>query len=466
MTHQRLVVLVTLFAAAGCVPNKMYRQTSVLHEQLATRQFEPTEVNDDSAWRYRLAFIEFDDRGEMFQRAQLTRAVEEVARAKADAQAGSGMSVVALFVHGWKNNASEGSGNVWGFRQVLAGLSKQFNSAEEPERVPVVGVYVGWRGAVLSPPVLKEFTFFDRHRKSQNLQGAHLVEALIKVLQAAKGADYDDGSTRAVLIGHSFGGAVLETSLTQTLVGLAVRAKSAGQPMRWPADVIMFVNEAQEAIQSYQLIEAFKENLPPRDPPLPGDESLERPNGCLPPPAAAQTARQRERPPAAPAIVSISSTGDYATRVAFKAAKSLQRPFNSLRTYDKDAPNFLGLERQTPMFLNTTAHLREFHSHLMGRCRCEQPAAEGGCDPQNLRCEDPALEAARQACKVNIQATLGSAIYAIVEKPGARNRTPYWVLQMPPTIVSDHSTIFTPVFRNFVITLLLRSMAGEPGPQG
>ena len=42
----------------------------------------------------------------------------------------------------------------------------------------------------------------------------------------------------------------------------------------------------------------------------------------------------------------------------------------------------------------------------------------------------------------------------VVEKPGALNRTPYWVTHMPPNVVPDHSTIFTPVFRKFLTVLI------------
>ncbi|MBA2306155.1 MAG: hypothetical protein H0W08_26495 [Acidobacteria bacterium] len=53
------------------------------------------------------------------------------------------------------------------------------------------------------------------------------------------------------------------------------------------------------------------------------------------------------------------------------------------------------------------------------------------------------------------------ATYVIAEKPGARNRTPYWVMQMPTAIVPDHSTIFTPIFRDLLITLLQNVTAGR-----
>jgi hypothetical protein len=456
MTAMRLPLLSFAVAASlttACVPNQAYRPDApgagprerqyFVYEELAGRQFEPAETEDDDTYPYRLGFVEFDDRGEMFRRDQLQRVVEEIGRAKAEAKDRNTVAVVAVFVHGWKNNASEDSGNVWGFRQVLAGLSKSFGKR------PLVGVYIGWRGAVLSPPLLKEFTFFDRQRKSQNISGGHVVETLLKIVQAAKGTDYSEPretSAATVLIGHSFGGAMLETALTQTLVGLAVEARATNTPMRWPADLTVFVNEAQEATRSYQLLEALHENLPERDGWLPAKQ---RPQGCVAPAAAAPAGR----PPDPPAIVSISSTGDTATRFAFKAAQSLQRPFNSLRSYEGTDPNILGLASQTPMFLNTTAHLKPFQSHVMGRCQCEGAACTA--------CEDPAVEAAKNACGPVIISHLGPTPvpYVIAEVPGTRNRTPYWVLQMPPTVVSDHSTIFTPTFRDLVVTLFCRTIS-------
>jgi len=391
-----------------CVGNVAYRRGhSVLNEQLLTGEFDRTQNPSEWSrpWRYRLAFVEFDDRGELFDRDELTAALGAIAQAKAEEVNAGGPAVVALFVHGWKNNAADSSGNVWGFRQLLAGLSEQYAT-------PVVGIYVGWRGAVLNAPILEDFTFFDRHAKSQNLPGAHMVETLLKIMQAAKGPRYTD-PTISVLVGHSFGGAVLESALTQSLEDM-IEARPAGGDVQWPANLIVFLNEAQEATRSYQLVESLMANVTPRDP-------------CQPPGV------RQDMP--GPAIVSMSSTGDYATRAAFPAGQIFARPFNSLRHYD--APNALGFSSQTPMFFNTTAHLDEFRSHLMDRA------------------DDPDIAAAMKSCKPYLTTTLGGTEYVLVEKPNARNRTPYWVMHIPTAIVPDHSTIFTTVYRNLLITLLL-----------
>jgi hypothetical protein len=430
-----LVGVLTLLGG-GCVGNIAYRscfdqpattpcsKPSVLTEELLTEEFDRTQTGaPKERWPYQLAFIEFDDRGEMFDRQQLDAAVQTILTAKKNAPAGT-RPVVALFVHGWKNNASEESGNVWGFRQMLAGLALQYKVPQGP-LAPVVGIYIGWRGAVISAPILKEFTFFDRHGKSQNLPGPHLSEALIRVMEAAKGQDYRDTSTISVLIGHSFGGAVLETALSETLAQTVLQARQTGAPIRWPADLIMFLNEAQEATRSYQLIESLMANVVDRPP-------------CLPP--------GQKQPEQAPAIVSVSSTGDTATRVAFPGAQVLNRPFNSLRRYPGDG-NAVGIKSQTSMFFKTTAHMSEFQSHIV------------------TRADDPEIAELLKTCAPTLRFTATGRVldpripssespYVMLEKPGTRNRTPYWVFHIPPEIVPDHSTIFTPVFRQFLVSLI------------
>jgi hypothetical protein len=432
--HRFTAAIALAVAVAACVPNTSYRtclglptgqpcsRPSVVTEKLKTRDFDreqPVSVQDVE-WPYQLAFIEFDDRGEMFDRRQLTAALDTIVRAKAHAPVGT-TPVVAVFVHGWKNNASDSSGNVWGFRQTLAGLSLEFKVPDGPAS-PVIGVYIGWRGAVVSAPLLKEFTFFDRHGKSQNLPGAHMSEALTKIMQAAKGEHFDDARTTSVLIGHSFGGAVLETALSQTLAHIVDEAQATRTPIRWPADLIMFLNEAQEATRSYQLIESLISNVAPREP-------------CLSP--------DQKQIMEAPAIVSVSSTGDAATRLAFPGAQSIARPFNSLRKYPPGG-NALGVTSQTSMFFRTTAHMKQFQSHVLKRS------------------DEPGLDEIVTRCKPVLEFTLtgkpghGSAgpHYVLLEKPESRNRTPYWVFEIPPEIVPDHSTIFTSVFRNFLLSML------------
>jgi hypothetical protein len=54
----------------------------------------------------------------------------------------------------------------------------------------------------------------------------------------------------------------------------------------------------------------------------------------------------------------------------------------------------------------------------------------------------------------------------MVERPEpAKNHSPYWVMHMPPSIVPDHSTIFTQLFRDFLISLAAPVMFNKPHDQ-
>jgi len=441
--------LLLSIVVSGCVMAHEYRPPcpsptsqkcgDALFEELTGQEMDPalaTEGRSASERRpYRVAFVEFDDRGEMFDRRQLEDAIRAVTSAKQDAQTLGRKAVLAFFVHGWKNNAADSSGNVWGFRQTLAGLAKQFGPVhtDGPARAPVVGVYIGWRGAVTNLPVVEEITFWGRHAKSENLPNAHMQEALLKILQQAKGPNYDDPNTIAVLVGHSFGGAVLESALTQT-----IEDKLLSRPMQSPADLIIFLNEAQEATRSYQLIDSMKASGLQQD-------------HCR----ARLMADGRTRRFDQPMIVSVSSTGDYATRAFFPFGQLFLRPFNSLRHYP--APNSLGIDSQRPMFFNTTAHMSEFQSHVIEMYHVAAPSKSrdpevvrsgaSGCVPY-LEYPDPGV--------TNIH-------YQIIAKPGSKNDTPYWVMHMPPSIVPDHSTIFTRNFRALLVGLIC-ARTGECRP--
>ncbi len=400
MRQRVLALVLAAVLPTGCVANKAYHGGNERHhEELMTKQFDPLQTQiSNEPFPYRLSFVEFDDRGELFNRTQLATALSEIEEVKKDASAGQ-RPLVVVFIHGWKNNASDSSGNVWGFRQVLATLSLQFG------KTPVLGIYIGWRGAVTGLPILKEFTFFDRRLKSQSLPNAQMVETLTKIMKASHEGP-SDRQPVSVLVGHSFGGAVLETALTDSLMQSSINVASPGG-VSWPADLVIFINEAQEAIRSYQLIETMHANLPPEPP-------CTRPN-------EKGSARR-------PVVVSMSSTGDYATRAFYPGAQALLRPFNTLRSYPADNPNFLGFKNQSAMFFNPTAHLKQFQSHLLGRA------------------DDPDVAQAALQCAPVIDYTVKNVRYLLVEKTGAVNRTPYWVMHIPSAVVPDHSTIFTPVF--------------------
>jgi hypothetical protein len=85
---------------------------------------------------YRLAIVEFDDQGRSYDRRQMTALAGELDRL------GGADALIVVFVHGWKHNGRSDDDNLQSFMQVLEDTAHQ----QEAGGMPVLGVYVAWRG--------------------------------------------------------------------------------------------------------------------------------------------------------------------------------------------------------------------------------------------------------------------------------------------------------------------------------
>jgi hypothetical protein len=144
-----------------------------------------------------------------------------------------------------------------------------------------------------------------------------------------------------------------------------------------------------------------------------------------------------------PALISMTSTGDWGTGVFFPIGQALSRPFNSLRNYPH--PNALGLQDQAEMYLKTTAYSKAFVSHLL-----------------NAETSTTIAGAFAGGCQVELVSEISGTKYKLIEQPGSKNLSPYWVVQLPKEIVPDHTTIFGAAFRSLMIDLVLSSRDLRP----
>jgi hypothetical protein len=137
------VWLLCMLYLTGCVH---YGQVRDDREGKLSRQsiFHPNAFDN-----YYLGFIEFDEFGELFDRGQLNRAMTLIQTAKNASPTKN--AIVVTFIHGWKNNASDDSGNVWGFREEL----KSIANTKQYKNYSVIGLYLGWRGLTTKIPVVK-----------------------------------------------------------------------------------------------------------------------------------------------------------------------------------------------------------------------------------------------------------------------------------------------------------------------
>jgi hypothetical protein len=434
--RRRITILLSAMALTGCVhvKSRLYNPASGSAVRSVVRVFSDHDSVDpqcEPSGNACLAFLEFDEMGEMWDPAQLDRAIELITRAKRL----SPHPIVVTFTHGWKNNANDDpghvNGNVFGFEGVLDYLEHPPNHRFADS--PVVGIYIGWRGNLVPQywPVRQQLSYFNRENAAIRLPGASLTAALTKIMKETHNGP---PGPRVIMVGHSFGGLVMERALTQAMTDYVLRGgqQNGDSQAAW-ADLVVFVNSAAAASEGKQTLDLLKSMVLTR-----------KLQYSVPPEATraeAATAPLGARTPQRPLLLSISSLGDIATRfglVIGHGPSAISRQIQgSWRTYTQ--PDIASVTSQRSYYLSTLAHMEVLQSHLIVENN-EQGRSQCG----------PLYSLAP------LKISTGQE-YLICEKPGRWNDTPYWAMQMPATIVPDHSGIFNGNF----IALLEKFLPGE-----
>ena len=267
-----LLAAATLLFLCGChIPNRSYRAAPGFPSVVEVSAPPLLPVPHNSPWPTHpqpkcnenellqtpcLAFLEFDDFGETWQKSSsgrptqlgnITRLIERARR-----QDPRGQPLILTFVHGWKHNASSGKrsgdddSNILGLESVL----NQLHQSDYKDHV-VIGIYIAWRGGLVSPywPVSQQFTYWNREAAAIRVGNTSMTEALIEISDATKSdlvCDPDhpcnhivecarpplpnsDPSNPSIpstdtckplllFVGHSFGALTLERAISQAVV--------------------------------------------------------------------------------------------------------------------------------------------------------------------------------------------------------------------------------------------------------
>ena len=245
MTIKRTSLALMTGFLAGCVPNQAFRT-----------QGEVDCVSDfvgcknaliEKYEKYDLAFIEFTDRGNLFSRTRYAHVLERIKKA-ADADPGA---AVIVFVHGWKHNASFDDANVKSFRQMLKILSDNgLTFGRRP-----IGIYVGWRGLSVDMAGVKELTYWERKAVAQEVGKGGVTEVLLRLRQVTAA-----NRNLYVVVGHSFGGAIVLSALSEVLIDQMISAPECVSDTCLEAigfgHGVILLNPAIEATEGFQLKEA------------------------------------------------------------------------------------------------------------------------------------------------------------------------------------------------------------------
>ena len=295
---------------------------------------------------YSCSFVEFDERGDYLDFWQHRHAYQKILSLK---EAGGALTVV-MYVHGWRHSGQ--SHDVVAFNNFLGQLSAAEAHSATPRRVH--GVYLAWRGAALKHVIaendafaavtaaygdeivgrqqrarfglltaaLETLSYFDRKSVPEyKFSGTQLSRTVFSCAFAAKRSAPD---AQVLLIGHSFGGLMLERTVQNAAIGELTEAWPWGlehenprvNPL--PFDTILILNSAAPSIYAKQ----FQSYL-----------------------AAHRQAMidQHVRQANTPFVFSLTSAADWATGVTHPIANSLSFLVPSLRR--KYAGSDFALER-------------------------------------------------------------------------------------------------------------------------
>jgi hypothetical protein len=496
-TVQSLLALFLSVALAGChVPLRSYRtQNSVIvvpppsidHAGGATPEVTingPENRCPSSGAPICLAFIEIDDMGELWDKAEVNRVLGVIQQANRQADPGKTDPIVIAFVHGWKNNAAEDNDNVKGFKLALQEVYKQFQATHR-----VIGIYVGWRGNLIKDalPVAQQLSYYNREATATRIPGASLSSALTQIAMRT----HENPRALAVYIGHSFGGLLLERAVSEATASQIAQATIRDQEAEAAAkvnadskeasdkqaiarhaadqraDLVIFVNPAGAATEAKQMLDF-----------LTASGYHYQPN--LPPSAAGPSSDPEED---RPLFVSLTSTSDLATKVAmpighwwpdvkFKASDSFRKlgQKDENKKYDlecfdphpKDHYWWLktkedGAVDQSSYYMSTAPHMPILQSHVMLKSigASQMQVASTG---QKINVDSNAIaQCDRNLFAKDLHIVSAFRLYdtqtcfAIQERPNRCNGTPYWLMEIDPDVVPDHSTIFTQRFIHFLI---------------
>lgn len=485
-------------------------------------------VTDNQSHDYLLAFVEFDDQGWFWDRNQMNALVghlvaqreptaffpptnngglQPAASSAVPAQPPPGFLIIT-YAHGWRHNAKETDSNVKCFARLLERfdvverkLSERFR--RQPRKV--VGVYIGWRGLSTEGLTPWELASFWERKSTAERVGHGGVTELLMTLNELRGRwnpSRDPTKTQLVITGHSFGGKVVYSALSQLLVRrsrqipegeLCGGKKSAFdlKPATSIGDLIVLVNPAFEGALYEPLFQSAV-------------------NRCYP-------AWQR------PISLIVTSQDDTATASSFPLGQRVGNLFEETRPDGEDL--------QWKSLINTVGHLDRYQTHKLEKIT---PRQEGATTLQVTKLTEFTNSVISKFKTPEIDQTLGKecqalgttqayensfktnnyeaellkffykksesratpntpcgetqkaenyrvssmlaedvVIYGAATKAGNlvltreseySARYPYFVVRTDGSVIPDHNTFYTPDFANFMLRFFMQRIAEKIGP--
>ncbi|MDB6173970.1 MAG: esterase [Chthoniobacteraceae bacterium] len=387
-----------------------------------------TILEGSEATRYDLAFIEFGEEGSYFDPPQLTVANQLIRSRK--------KPLLFVYLHGWHHNANPKDRDLAHFNQALRMLAGTMTERD------VVGIYLGWRGEAIPIPVINSLlTYYTRKEAGERL--ANNYDCLNAIGSVVGTAHANHG--RSIVVGHSFGGMVLERAIKSALT----------DPSPFNGNVILndslvvMLNPATESILSRQIVDTFNQRI--------GFDS--RRNEYVIRAEAGKAAPRHYARFDQPSVVSITSQNDKATGMLFPAASWLWQITHPLRGRQQvnipatEAQIAAGTQRQTGengFFRHTPANESHLHN-LTAAKTATLPQSSLSAFQENLRGKPVAGQLSFLTSAKGQKQSEGGSVETWnsapsrtrwILRPENTAQTPYWLIQVPKEIINDHGGIW------------------------
>lgn len=264
-----ILILGTFLSA--CSSNEMYRSK---HDKFC-EYVNPGDCKQDSLQiygsgtdqEYRLGFVEYDDQGQLRDPKQM----KAVLNAYREISISEDVLLIT-FVHGWHHSAAPEDDNIASFRTMLTRLSQKEGLGSEQQdrsRRKILALYVGWRGDSIAVPGVNNVTFWDRKNTAHSVGQQGVTEVLLKLeeIRNVKAGMEEENpppiNSRMVVIGHSFGGAVVYSSLQKVLLDRFIDSRPgkifSGNASGF-GDLVVLLNPAFEALRFTALYDVSQED--------------------------------------------------------------------------------------------------------------------------------------------------------------------------------------------------------------
>ena len=436
-----ITVLVVLVALPACAPFKQYRTDYDVcvsgdvppPPECETHALQQLSAGDDT--EFLLGFVEFDDQGQLWDRKQMWAVVDKFA----DESASRDLLMV-VFVHGWKHSAQPYDSNIETFRSVLAGLSraeKRISVVTRQRPRLVAGVYFGWRGASVTMPVVKEMSFWNRKKTAEKVGKVGVTEVLNRFEQIRRAKDAiarrenagNVGRTRLVVVGHSFGGALVHTALSNDLGSGFVHSTGPDGTVSDVAgfgNLVVLINPAFEALLFAPL----------------SDMAAERGTYFW---------------SQLPVLAVLTSEADYATRYAFP----MGRAFSTFFEKERDIKRYNAITKKDETVDEEDAnrkavgHFEPYRTHLLyptGEATREQVVQLEAADSfEGLQQFSQSWVTDKPGSKIQFESVM------LEHTATSAGRNPYLVTYVDKELIRDHNDIADWRVINFLKQLILLS---------